>query len=59
MHELLDRDLDDLPVERTMLTALARADTLKEVYLIDGREPGNIARVLAGENPGTRIYRKG
>jgi molybdenum storage protein len=59
VNELLARDLDDLPVERTMLTALARADTVREVFMINGLERGNLARVLAGENPGTRIYRKG
>jgi molybdenum storage protein len=59
VNELLARDLNDLPVERTMLTALARADSVREVYLINGLERGNLARVLAGGNPGTRIYRKG
>jgi hypothetical protein len=24
---------------------------------VNGREPGNLTRALAGENPGTRIYR--
>ena len=59
VNELLALDLHDLPVERTMLTALARAQTVKEVFLVNGLEPGNVTRVLAGENPGTRIYRKG
>jgi molybdenum storage protein len=58
VNELLTLDLDDLPVERTMLTALARADTVREVFMINGLERGNLSRVLAGENPGTRIYRK-
>jgi len=59
VNELLALDLDDLPVERAMLTALARADSVREVFLVNGLEPGNIARALAGENPGTRIYRGG
>lgn len=59
VNELLKMDLDDLPVERTMLTALAHASTVKEVFLVNGLERGNITRVLAGENPGTRIYRNG
>ena len=59
VNELLALDLHDLPVERTMLAALARARTVKEVFLVNGLEPGNVTRVLAGENPGTRIYRKG
>ncbi len=59
VHELLAMDLQDLPVERTMLTALAHADTVKEVFMVNGLERGNITRALAGENPGTRIYRAG
>ena len=59
VNELLARDLDDLPVERAMLTALARADSVREVFIVDGLERGNLGRVLAGENPGTRIYRQG
>ena len=57
MNELLALDLNDLPVERAMLTALARASTVKEVLIVNGLERGNITRALAGENPGTRIYR--
>ncbi len=55
--ELLKMDLADLPVERSMLYALAHADSVGEVVLINGLEPGNLTRSLAGENPGTRIYR--
>jgi len=58
VNELLALDLADLAVERAMLHALARARSVKEVFIIDGREPGNLTRTLAGENPGTRIYRK-
>ena len=57
VNELLALDLADLAVERAMLHALARARSVKEVFVIDGREPGNLTRTLAGENPGTRIYR--
>jgi isopentenyl phosphate kinase len=41
-----------------MLRALATADSVQEVYLVNGREPKNLTRALAGENPGTRIYRE-
>ncbi len=58
VNELLGMDLEDLPVERTMLTALQRADTVKEVFIVNGLERGNVTRALAGENPGTRIYKK-
>jgi molybdenum storage protein len=57
VNELLALDLADLAVERAMLHALARARSVKEVFIIDGREPGNLTLTLAGENPGTRIYR--
>jgi len=57
VNELLEMDLADLAVERSMLSALARARSVREVFIVNGREPGTLARALAGENPGTRIYR--
>jgi molybdenum storage protein len=57
VNELLALDLPDLAVERSMLRALARARHAREVLLVNGREPGSLARALTGENPGTRIYR--
>ena len=57
VNELLALDLEDLAVERAMLRALARARSVREVLLVNGREPGSLSRALAGENPGTRIYR--
>lgn len=57
VNDLLALDLSDLAVERAMLRALARARSVREVFVINGREPGNLTRALAGENPGTRIYR--
>ena len=58
VSDLQKRDLNDLPVERAMLDALLRARSVHEVIMINGREPGSLARALAGENPGTRIYRR-
>jgi molybdenum storage protein len=58
VNDLLALDLADLAVERAMLHALARARSVKEVFIINGREPGNLTRALAGDNPGTRIYRQ-
>ena len=57
VDELLALDLADLAVERAMLHALARARCVREVFIVNGRERGNLTRALAGENPGTRIYR--
>ncbi len=58
VNDLLAMDLNDLPVERAMLQALARSDSVHEVFMINGLVPGNLTRALAGENPGTRIYRR-
>jgi molybdenum storage protein len=57
VSELLKLDLADLAVERTMLQALARSRTVREVLIINGLQKGNLTRALKGENPGTRIYR--
>lgn len=56
--ELLAMDLDDLPVERAMLQALVNARSVKEVFLVNGLQPGNLIRALNGENPGSRIFKK-
>jgi isopentenyl phosphate kinase len=39
-----------------MLHALAKARSVKEVFLVNGTQPGNLIRALNGENPGSRIY---
>jgi molybdenum storage protein len=57
VSELQKMDLDDLPVERAMLDSLAKARSVREVLLVNGRTPGSLTRALHGENPGTRIYR--
>lgn len=56
VHELMNRDLNDLPVERSMLEALSRARSVKEILLVNGRVRGDLTRALNGENPGTRIF---
>jgi molybdenum storage protein len=58
VNELLALDLPDLAVERAMLRELAHARSVREVLIVNGREPSNLTRALAGENPGTRIYRQ-
>jgi molybdenum storage protein len=57
VNELRGMDLVDLPVERAMLDSLAKARSVREVFLVNGRIPGDLTRALNGENPGTRIYR--
>ena len=56
VDELVALDLPDLPVERAMLSALARARSVREVLIVNGREPGALTAALRGENAGTRIY---
>lgn len=58
VNELLALDLDDLPVERSMLAALSRARSVHEVLIVNGLERGKLTQALNGENPGTLIYRQ-
>jgi molybdenum storage protein len=58
VNDLLAMDLNDLPVERAMLEALARARSVREVLIVNGLKPGSLTRALGGENPGTRLYRE-
>ncbi|RPI82331.1 MAG: uridine kinase [Chloroflexi bacterium] len=57
VNELLELDLNDLPVERSMLSALARARSVHEVLIVNGLDKGKLTRALNGENPGTLIYK--
>jgi len=58
VSDLLEMDLDDLPVERAMLEALVKARSVTEVLIINGGEAGSLTRALNGEYPGTRIYKR-
>lgn len=57
VEDLLALDLNDLAVERSMIEGLKSARSLREVFIVNGLVSGNITRVMAGENMGTRIYR--
>jgi isopentenyl phosphate kinase len=50
------RELPDLPVERSMLVALSRSRSVREVVMVNGRQRGALTAALEGGNPGTRIY---
>lgn len=56
VDELLEMNLADLAIERSMLQILKNARSLREVFIINGLEQGNIKRALAGEHVGTRLY---
>ncbi len=56
---LLELDLDDLIIERPILTFLQRAKCLKELQIIDAlHHPNHILAALDGENVGTTIYKE-
>jgi molybdenum storage protein len=54
---LLKKDLDDLIVERPVLTLLQRAKCLKEFQIIDAlNHPEHIWDALEGQHVGTVIH---
>lgn len=53
--ELLDMDLEDLIVERVVLTNLINAKNMKEIQIFNGLKKGNLTRALNGEHVGTII----
>ena len=58
-RELLELDLDDLIVERPILTLLQRAKCLKELQIVDAlRHPEHILDALEGKHVGTIIYKE-
>jgi len=57
VDELLERDLDDLIVERDVLGLLKRARNIKEIQFVNGLKPGQLTAALEGEPVGTIIYR--
>ena len=58
VDELLALDLDDLIIERPVLTFLKRSKCLKELQIIDAlNHPEYIGAALNGEHVGTIIYK--
>ncbi|MDD4073628.1 MAG: uridine kinase [Desulfobacterales bacterium] len=56
--ELLALDLDDLIIERAVITLLQRAKSVKQLQIIDAlNHPEHILRALDGEHVGTIIYK--
>ena len=56
--ELLELDLDDLIIERPILTLLQRAKCLKELQIIDAlHHPEHVLEALEGKHVGTIIYK--
>lgn len=57
VRALLQRDLNDLVVERAVLEMLCNARNLREIQFVNGLVPGELTRALDGEPVGTIIYR--
>ena len=58
VQELIERDMDELVLERAVLDNLVRARAVQQVQIINGLVPGNLTRALEGdEDVGTIIYR--
>ena len=55
-QELIEKDLDDVIIERVVLEYLMRAESCKQVHIFNGLEKGNLTRALAGEHVGTIIH---
>ena len=55
--ELMQKDQDDLIIERPCLEILRNSQVVNQIQIINGMEEGNITRALNGENIGTIIYK--
>ncbi|MFP5068230.1 uridine kinase [Pseudonocardia nantongensis] len=55
VDELVTLDLPDLVIERPVLELMQRARHVRSVQIVNGLEPGNLTRALAGEHVGTII----
>jgi len=55
---LMERDQDDLIIERPCLEILQNSEVLERITIINGLEEGNITRALNGENAGSVIYKE-
>jgi molybdenum storage protein len=56
VQDLLARDLNDLVVERAVLTLMLNARHVKEIQFVNGLKPGQLTAALDGEPVGTIIY---
>ena len=55
--ELLEKNLDDLIIERPCLEILQNSEVIDRIQIINGLENGTITRALKGEHVGTIIYK--
>lgn len=57
VQDLLNRNLDDLIIERPCLEILQNSEVLEKIQIINGLEKGNLTKALAGKPVGTIIYK--
>jgi len=55
---LMNKDQDDLIVERPCLEILQNSEVMKQIQIVNGLEAGNITKALAGKKVGTIIYKE-
>jgi molybdenum storage protein len=55
--ELMERDLEDLVIERSCLEILINSEAIDKIQIINGLKKGNIAKALDGKPVGTIIHR--
>jgi len=58
VKQLLQKNLDDLIIERPCLEILQNSEVINQIQIINGLEEGNISKALNGENIGTIIYKE-
>jgi len=57
-QDLLERDQDDLVIERPCLEIIQNSEVIDKVQIVNGLVEGNITRALKGERVGTIIYKQ-
>lgn len=57
-RDLIERDQDDLVIERPCLEIIQNSEVIEYVQIINGLAPGNISKALAGEHVGTIIHKQ-
>jgi len=56
--QLMQKDQDDLVIERPCLEILQNSEVVRQIQIINGLEKGNITRALNGKHVGTIIYQE-
>ena len=56
--QLMQRDQDDLIIERPCLEILQNSEVINQIQIINGLKEGNITKALEGEHVGTIIFKE-